>query len=260
MQPRKRRRTQAELRLCNICTINVICQNKIHRITLRKSGHVTLHNHNPRAELQALKLCKSLGVETPKCVKILQYWKDYPTSTYSGNYVPRRSRKHISPELPPEVYTMRVYAKKRYKDEANGHYDSRRHNWMRNRCRNVLELQECRLGSSVVDGRFTIASRKHFGIVNKYCVNHWIFRMYNSGLTHAVPLRFPVAIIRKDGCDWLTMLTNRLEVERVNITNGNCPSTITSGESQARFDTALRKYRLMESTSRGDHCHPDDGG
>lgn len=74
--PRKPRITVAELEKLDEYTVNIICLNKIHRITLRKRGHVTLHDHDHKREAQMMKLQKALGAETPKCMQVLAYWQD----------------------------------------------------------------------------------------------------------------------------------------------------------------------------------------
>lgn len=267
-----RRLRMDELELCKELTVNVICHNKIHRVTLRKKGAITLHNHNHRSELRLAKVCKALDSSVPKCVRILQYWQKHQKSGY-GALDPGTAGFG---RLPPEVRNFRWMALRdrsraqaRRKSIAPGNLHAcaeRRFEWLSHRAFEPLFALHCRV-REFSDDKFNIMNRErvlnasHRGRHTRaYNTNHWLFRIGASGLVDAIPNRFPLGIQQdEDGHEWLWFVDKDVKEERVDISNGDRPETVTGSESEAVFEEAIRKYRLMESTSRRDHENPYHG-
>ena len=266
-KPRKLRPTYNELQQLDEVTIGVICLNKQHRITLRKKGAITLHHHSDyRKELEIAKLCKAIDSQVPKCVRVLQYWRESHMTGYSFNQ-PAVLGYGV---LPPEVRNFRMliermhqYARRKVHVSTDSSREDQRYEWIDHMTFRPLAVLGYRLNSYAlrefrIIQRNSSYNRKSTG---PHAVSHWLFRMGASGLMNAIPKCFPLSISTDEaGHEWLSFVDNQLNEERVDISNGNRPKTVTGGESEARFAEAIRKFRLMESTSRRDHGNPYNGG
>ncbi len=262
------RRTIRDLERADEITINVICQNKLHKVTLRKKGAVTLHNHEYRGEIKMAKMCKALNSDIPKCVRMLQYWQGPHRVAYAVNTPDSTGYGR----MPPEVRNYRIVAvrerariiaHRRNRDliKVDNTKDERRFEWLAHIVFGQLAMMGCRV-REFTPNKFRVADRgTSYGrkTTETYNVDHWLFRISASGMTNIIPKRFPLGIIEKDGHEWLHVVDKDLNVERVDISNGNRPETVTGSESEAKFEEAIRKYRLMESTSRRDKSNPYNG-
>lgn len=268
-KPRKPRLTYSELEHLDEITIGVICLNKLHKVTLRKKGAITLHDHkNQREELKMAKVCKALKSQIPKCVRLLQYWKENSVSRYSFSH----SYTLGYGVLPPEVRQYRLMAEQRhakaqdfirYKVLVNNDRLDRRYEWLEHMAFKSLAIIGTRAHSYAHEG-FRVTARgggyNRKG-TNEYNVRHWLFRIAASGLARVVPNGFPLSLVTdEEGHEWLTTVDKELNIERVDISNGDRPKTVTGSESEAKFAEAVRKFRLMESTSHRDHSNPYNGG
>ena len=265
--PRTRRPTYTELERLDEITIGVICLNKLHKVTLRKKGAVTLHHHSDyHKELELAKLCKAIDSQVPKCIRVLQYWRERHVTPYGCGHPYELGYG----ALPPEVRIFRtliVQAKQLTKRTRHVVKDAsrvkQRYEWIDHMTFRPLAVLGYRLNSYAlrefrIIQRNSSYNRKSTG---PHAVSHWLFRMGASGLMNAIPKCFPLSIVTDEaGHEWLSFVDNQLNEERVDISNGDRPKTVTGSESEARFAEAIRKFRLMESTSHRDHGNPYNGG
>jgi hypothetical protein len=79
----KSKATSDELRHVNAWSFRVTCEHRLHKITLRKNGAISLHSHgNLAEELEMLKTTMALGAAVPKCLAILRFWRKPTSKSY----------------------------------------------------------------------------------------------------------------------------------------------------------------------------------
>ena len=259
-----------ELEKVDECVLNIICMHKIHKITLRKKGAITLQHHNHRAELKLLSLSQAVGAATPKCIRILLNWQ-------ANRNVVWRHRYRGEGTLPATPGHMRIMATRRARDwkSKTGPYkffDSEAtdvlFDWTKLRIARSLTSYDLHITKGYREGEFRLANNGSYyagslaGI--QYSLKHWAYRICASGLANVSPLTFfPVCIDKPDEAGLVVLSYISIpyhKIERMDINNGHCPAAITGSENQAKYFAALCRYRALELASSRDHAPANDGG